>query len=91
MLNLHRRVGRVYPLASRAGGPADVDLQVVRLDFDIDSLRLGQHGDGNGARVHAALCLGGWHALYAVDAAFELELPEHVLPLNPEDDFLESA
>ena len=55
------------------GGAVDVDLQVVRVDLDVDLLGLGQHRDGRRGGVDAALGLGLGHALHAVRAALELE------------------
>ena len=69
----HRGVGRVDRLAARARRAVDVDLEVVRVDLDVDVLGLGQHRDGRRRGVDAALRLGLRHALDAVRAALELE------------------
>ena len=46
-----------------------------RLDLDVDFLGLGQHRDGRGEVWMRPLRLGLGHALHAVHAALELELP----------------
>jgi len=69
----------VFTPGARAAGPLHGDLEVLRIDADVDLLRLGQDGDGDGGGVDAAAGLGDGHPLHAVDAAFELELPVDVL------------
>src|SRR3954454_7285107 len=69
----HRRVGRVDGLAARTGGAVDVDLQVARVDGDVDVLGLRQHGHGGRGSVDAALRFRLRHALYAMRAALVLE------------------
>ena len=91
VLDLHSGVGGVHALATRAGGTADVDLKFVRVELDINLLGLGQHGDGDGARVDAPLRFRRGHALHAVDAALEFQFLENVLPLDAEDDLLVAA
>jgi hypothetical protein len=53
------RVGRVDRLAAGAGGAEGVDAEVLGFDLDVDLFGLGQHGDGDGGGVDAALRLGG--------------------------------
>jgi hypothetical protein len=69
----HRGVGGVDRLPARARRAVDVDLEVVGVDLDVDLLGLGEHGDGGGGCVDAALRLGLGHALHAVGPALELE------------------
>ena len=57
----------------------------------VDLLRLGQHGDGAGGGVHAALGLGLGHALHPVGARLELEPRVGAAADDPADDFLEAA
>ena len=59
--------------------------------MQVDLLRLGQHGDGDGGGVDAAAGLGDGHALHAMDTALESELPVNVLPADEEAHFLEAA
>jgi hypothetical protein len=79
--NLHGRVGGVDALAAGSGGAADGDLQVLRLEDDVDLLRFGQDGDGDGAGVDAALGFGGRHPLDPVDAALVLQAAVNILPV----------
>ena len=51
----------------------DVDLQVVRVDGDLDLVGLGHHEDAGGRGVDAALALGDGHALDAVHPALVLQ------------------
>ena len=60
-------------------------------DVDVDLLGLGQHGDGGGGGVDAALRFGLGHALHAVDAAFVLEPRVGAVAADLEHDFLEAA
>ena len=55
------------------------------------SSALGQHRDGGGRGVDAALGLGGRHPLHAVDAALELQPAEHPLAADRGDDLLVAA
>ena len=58
-------------------GAVGVDAQVGVVDLDLDVLDLGQHGDGGGGGVDAALRLGVGHPLHPMHAAFELQPAEH--------------
>ena len=78
-------------LAARTARAVDVDAQVVRVDLDLDVLDLGQHGDGRGRGVDAALGLGDRHALHAVHAGLELHLRVDLVALDAERDLLEAA
>ena len=68
--------GFVDVLAAGAAGAERIEAIVVRLEVDFDLFRLGQHGDGGGGGVDAALVLGLGNALHAVAAAFVLQLAE---------------
>ena len=76
-------------------GPLDaehVDAQILVVDLDVDLLGLGQHGDGRGRGVDAALRLGRRHALDAVHARFELRAARtRRWPGDRGDDFLVAA
>ncbi len=69
----------------------DVDADLVLLDLDLDVLDLGQHGDGRGRGVDAALRLGGRNSLHAMHAGLELHLREHLVAADAEGDLLEAA
>ena len=70
-----RAVGLVDVLAAGAAGAEGVDAQLGRVERDLLGLvGLGQHGDGAGAGVDAALRLGDRHALHAMAARLELQL-----------------
>jgi hypothetical protein len=77
-------------LAAGAARAQRVDLEVGFVDFDIDVAGLGQHGDGGGRRVDAALGFGVGHALYAVHARFEFELGEGAAAADFGNDLLEA-
>ena len=66
-------VGRIDGLPARTGGAVDVDLEVIRIDLDVNVFGLGQHRDRRGRGVSASLRLGLRDALHAVRAALELE------------------
>ena len=86
-----RGFGLVDVLAAGALRSHGVDLEVVRLDLDVDVLDLGQHRDGRGRGVDAALRLGVGHALDAVHAGLELQPGERPAAPDLGDDFLEAA
>ena len=73
------------------GGAVDVDLEVVLVDLDVDLLDLGHHRDGRGRGVDPTLRFGLRHALDAVRTTLVLEDREGAVPLDREDDLLESA
>src|SRR5581483_9947890 len=87
----HRGVGLVHVLAAGAGRAVGVDAQVRVIHLDLDVFDLGQHGDGGGGGVDAPLRLGVRHALYAVDAALELQATEHAVALDGGDDLFVAA
>jgi hypothetical protein len=69
-------VGLVDVLAAGAAGAEGVDAQLGRVELHFLGLvGLGHHGHGAGAGVDAALAFGGRHALHAVAAGFEAQLP----------------
>ena len=77
------RGGLVDVLAAGAAGAKMSFAIVVGLDVDFDVFRLGQHGDGGGRGVDAALGFGLGHALHAVAAAFVLQLAIGPSPSMP--------
>ena len=64
----HGGVGRVHALAARSGRAVHVDLQVVRVDLDLDLLGLGHRRHGRRGGVDAPLGLGLGDALDAMRA-----------------------
>ena len=96
--NLHGGIRRVHALAAGAGRAANGDFQFLRLDFHVHLLRFGQHGDGAGAGMNAALRFGRGHALDAMHAAFVFEPLKTSVPVTekmislkpPRSDGLES-
>ena len=78
----HGRGGLVDVLAAGAARAERVEAVVVGLEIDFDVFRLGQHGDGRGRGVDAALRFGLGHALHAVAAAFVLQLAVDALRLR---------
>ena len=87
----HRAVGLVHVLAARARGAVDVDAQVAFVDLHVDLLGFGQHRDGDGRGVDAALAFGRRHALHAVHAGFVFQPGEDVAAGDFGDAFLEAA
>jgi hypothetical protein len=85
--DLHRGVRGVYALAAFAGGAADIDFDLVRLDFHVHFLCFRQHGDGGGAGVDAALRFGRGHALDPMHAALVFEAFVNILTVDLENDF----
>src|SRR2546426_3110663 len=81
----------IYTLSLHDALPIYVDLEVPIVDLDLDVLRLGEHGDGDGRRVDPAARLGHRNALDTVDAALELEPAPRPAPVHEEDDVLEAA
>src|SRR5215218_9476794 len=69
----HRRVGGVDRLATGAGGAVDVDLEVVRVDGDLDRVGLWEDVDPGGRGVDAALGLGHRDPLHPVHPGLVLE------------------
>ncbi len=91
MRDLHGRIRGVDPLPARATGAADADIEVLRLDHEVDFLGLGQHGHRGRGGVDAALRFGRGHALDTMDAAFVAQFLVHVGAVDLEDDFLDAA
>ena len=91
VVDAHRRVGGVDRLPARAARTHDVDLEVLRVDVDLDVLDLGHHRDGRGRGVDAPLRLGRRHALHAVHARFVLELRVRALARDAGRHFLDAA
>src|SRR3989454_11083488 len=81
----------IYTLSLHDALPIYVDLEVPIVDLDLDVLRLGEHGDGDGRRVDPAARLRHRNALDAVDAALELEPAPRPAPVHEEDHVLEAA
>ena len=78
-------------LTACAARTEGVDLQVGRVYFNIDLLRLGQDCDGDCRSVYAPHTLGLGHALDAVDAALEFEAGIRALAAYHETYFFVSA
>src|SRR5262245_14303643 len=85
------RVGRVHALPAGPGRAVDVDLQLVRVDLDLDLLRFGHDRHGCGRRVDATLRLRLRYALHAMRAALPLEDGVRTLAADREGDLLEAA
>ncbi len=77
----HRGIRGVHGLASRAGAHEDVDLQVLRIDFDliVVVIGLGEHDHTGGGRLDASLRFGDGDALHAVHTALVLERRPHTV------------
>ncbi len=87
----YRRVGRVHRLAPRTGGAEHIDLEVVRVEVDVDLLGLRQHRDGCRARVDPPLALGGGNPLYAMWPTLVLEARPRGFALDDERHVPEAA
>ena len=87
----HRRVSGVHRLASRTRRAESIDANVLRLDLNVDVLRLGQHGHGYSRSVHSSLLLRFGNTLDAVHAALILELRVGAAAFDHGNDFLQSA
>jgi hypothetical protein len=84
-------VGGVDALPAGASGAADFDAEILRSEFDVDFLGLGEHGHGGGGGVDAALGFGGGDALHAVDSALVAQAAEDGVAGDLEDDFFEAS
>ena len=74
MGDAHGGVRRVHALATLAGGPVDVDAQVLVIDLHVlDLVGFGVDQDAGGGGLDASLRLGHGDTLHPVDAALELE------------------
>ena len=87
--NLHRGIGCVDTLSTRAARAANLNPQIFRLQIEIDFLRLGQHGHGRSRSMNATLRLGCRNALHAVNAAFKTQLPKNVFARDLENRFFQ--
>src|SRR3954468_8284363 len=76
----HRTVSGVHALASGAGRPEHIDLQVLRLDLDVDFLGLGEHRYSGGGGVNSSLRLGRRYSLHSVDPGFPAQKPVSFIP-----------
>ena len=85
------RVVAVDVLPSGAGRAEGFDLEVLRIDGDVDLLGLGQDGHGHRGRVDPPAGFGLGHPLDAVDAAFVFEPRIDPLALDTQHDLLEPA
>ena len=72
-------------------GAAGLDGEIVRVQLDFDLFHFGEHGDGGGGGMDAALGFGDGDALDAVHAAFELEQPVGAAALDRHDGFFDAA
>src|ERR1700688_693494 len=86
-----RRLGLVDVLAAGARRLIRVDLEIFRVDLDLDVLGLGENRDGRGRRVHAALRFGDRDALDAVHATLILEEAVWLAALDRQHDLLEAS
>ena len=91
MHDLDGGVGGVHALAAGTARAADFDAEVVGFEVEVDILGFGQHRDGRGGGVNAPLRFGRRHALHAMHAALEAQLPKDVLARDLEDRFAQSA
>ena len=89
--DVNRGVGHVDVLAACTACPVGIDLQVLGTDVYVDVRRLRQHRDGRGGCVDPASRLRDRNALYAVNAALELELAVCAACLDTEYDLLVAA
>src|SRR5207302_2826537 len=84
-------VGRVDALSTRAGRGRSLDLEVIQLELDLDWVGLGQHRNGRGRRVDAALGFSLRHALDPVHAALGLQLRVGPMTVDLEGDLVVAA
>ena len=87
----HGAVRLVDVLPAVAGRTVDVDAQVVGVDFHVNLLRLGQHGDRRGGGLPLAVALRHRDALNAVHAALVFQAAERALPRDGENRLLHAA
>jgi len=77
-------------LTDRTSRPVDIDLQVTRVDVDIDFLGFGQHGNGSRRRVDPALGLGDWYPLHPMRTTLMLKALPGVLAFHHERDLVQA-
>ena len=87
----HGRFSLVNVLPARSARAELVEPIVVGLQIYFDILRLRQHGNGRGARMHTTLGLGLWHALHAMRTAFIVQFAIDPFALKAERDLAEPA
>ena len=85
------RLGLVDVLAAGTAGTVGVDLQVGRVDLDVNFFGLGQNGNGRSRSLDAARAVGDGNALDTVAAALVLEAGPCALTFDQEADFLDAA
>ena len=91
MGDTHGRIGRIDALATRAARPVYVDLEIVRMNGQVQFLGFGQNGHRRSRRVDTAAGFGCGNPLHAVNAALVLHRPVGIGPRKTEDDLLVSA
>src|SRR5438132_10902752 len=87
----HRRVGGVDALAAVPARAIDVHAHVLIADLHVDFLGFGQHADGRGRRMDAALRLGFGYTLDAVAAALPLQARVCAATVNLEDHLFDAV
>ena len=91
MGDAHRRVGGVDRLPARAGRPEDVDLEISRVDVDLDLVGLGQDDHRRRRGVDPPLGLGHRHPLDPVGPALVLEPCQASSPSHHERDLVQAV
>src|SRR3546814_15173911 len=71
--------------------PKNVDAQVLVCDLNVDFFRFGKNRDSSGGGVDTTAAFRDWHALNAMNPAFEFELVENAQARYVGDDFLETT
>ncbi len=89
--DLHRRVGGVDVLPARPARPGGLDVQLLRLELDVDVLGFRHHRHRHGGGMDAALGLGARDPLHPVHAALILQAPEDLVAGHLENHLLEST
>ena len=91
MQQVHGRFHLVDVLAAGTAGTGGADLQVARVDLNLHWIGLRHHRHRGSGGVHPPLGFGGRHPLHPVHTRLELELAEHALTTDREDQFLITA
>src|SRR3546814_6137834 len=84
-------VCRVHVLPAGTFRPKNVDAQVLVCDLNVDFFRFGKNRDSSGGGVDTTAAFRDWHALNAMNPAFEFELGENARAGHAGDDFLETT